>query len=508
MAAKKEASCARVRRGEGSLGTVLILGLGKSGTAVAEYCMGLLGSRVAGVYIAAGKKTPESEAFAERVACREVRVAFGDEGVSQLAAEVEGGVFDVCVPSPGIAPHNPLYVHGKELSAQVWGEVEFAWRESAPDARWIAITGTNGKTTTTSLLAHILSTAGQNAVAVGNIGDTCMEAVAKDPSRVFVAEVSSYQLYSTDEFSPDAAVLLNVTPDHLSWHGSFEAYREAKCRVFSHLRDCGRAVAVLDATDDEARAKVREFKSIPEDQRGFAYIPVGAKAGYSADMRNVCGSVNAAFVDADGTMTVAYAGKEHRLCKASELQIKGRHNVGNALAAASVAVALGSPDEAVAEGLRSFEPLAHRIEPCGSVQGVRCYNDSKATNVDASLAAIAAFPETRPILLFGGDDKGTDLSPLIEASHRHARAAVCFGAAGERFYQAFADAQASAPEDFAVLRAGNMEDALDVAFGIARSGEVIVLSPACASFDEFSCFEERGEVFKRLVASRARRLGA
>ena len=497
-----------VRRGADRLGNVLVLGLGKSGLAVAEFCLPLLGGRVDGLFVAAGARTDAAEEAARRLAERGAHVAFGDDAVDALAGQVPGGRFDLCVPSPGIAPATPLFTRGAALSAEVAGEVELAWRESSPASRWVAVTGTNGKTTVTSLIAHLLREAGMDAVAVGNIGDTCLGAVAADPARVFVAETSSYQLESTSRFAPDAAVLLNITPDHLKWHGSFEAYRDAKFKVLANLACASGAVAVLDATDEEVRAKVRALKAQPAEERGFSYVPVGTKAGYAGDMRAACGADNAAFVDGDGVLTVALGGVEHRLTSAADLRIKGSHNVGNALAAASAALALGADDAVVACGLRSFAPLEHRIEPCGSIRGAACYNDSKATNVDASLKAIAAFPETRPIILLGGDDKGTDLAPLVEAAHRHARAVVCFGAAGQRFEDAFSVAQGAAPEDFAILRAARLADALDAACDISREGDVILLSPACASFDEFSCFEERGEVFKRLVAERAARLGA
>lgn len=499
---------APVRRGAETLGNVLVLGLGKSGTAVAEYCLPLLGGRVESLCIAAGARTEASEAAAHRLAERGARVAFGDDAVDALARQTPSGRFDLCVPSPGIAPSTPLYLRGAALSEEIAGEVELAWRESAPASRWVAVTGTNGKTTVTSLAAHLLRAAGMDAVAVGNIGDTCLAAVAEDPARVFVAETSSYQLESTSRFAPDVAVLLNITPDHLKWHGSFEAYRDAKLKVLANLASAPGAVAVLDATDEVVRAQVRALKARGDQQRGFAYIPVGTRAGYSGDMRAACGAANAAFADEDGVLTIALGGAEHRLAAASELRIKGAHNVGNALAAAAAAIALGADDDALARGLRSFAPLAHRIEPCGSIRGAACYNDSKATNVDASLKAIAAFPEARPIILLGGDDKGTDLAPLVEAAHRHARAVVCFGAAGQRFEDAFRAADADAPADFAVLRASRLADALDAACARAGAGDVILLSPACASFDEFSCFEERGDVFKALVAERAARLGA
>lgn len=497
-----------MRRGAEKLGSVLVLGLGKSGEAVVDYCLPLLGGRVSGLFIAAGVRTDATSAAAARAQQAGAVVEFGDDAVERLAAQAAQGRFDVCIPSPGIAPTHRLYRDGERLSGQVFGEVELAWRESDRDSRWVAITGTNGKTTVTSLVAHLLREAGFDAVAVGNIGSPCLDAVAQGPGRVFVAETSSYQLHSTCAFAPDAAVILNITPDHIKWHGSFEAYRDDKFKMLANLAQAPSAVAILDATDDEVRAKIREIKAIPSEQRGYPYIPVGTKAGYEGDMRAACGADNAAFIDAQGCLTVAFDGAEHRLIPEGELLIKGRHNVGNALAASAVAIALGADDDAAAAGLRSFAPLEHRIEPCGTIRGAACYNDSKATNVDASLKAIQAFPNARPIMLFGGDDKGTDLAPLVQATHAHARAAVCFGAAGQRFQEAFSAARGSQPEGFQVLRAEHLADALDAACAIAGEGDVILLSPACASFDEFSCFEERGEVFKRLVAQRSGQLGA
>lgn len=496
-----------MRRGAEQLGSVLVLGLGKSGEAVVDYCLPLLGGRVSGLFVAAGERTPRSLEAAERAAAAGAVVEFGDDAVDALA-DASGGSFDVCIPSPGIAPSHPLYVSGAQRSAEVFGEVELAWRESAPESTWVAITGTNGKTTVTSLTAHLLRCAGKDAVAVGNIGSTCLDAVAENPARVFVAETSSYQLYSTACFAPDAAAILNITPDHVKWHGSLEAYRDAKFNVLAHLADAPGAVAVLDATDSRVRAKVRELRAIPADQRAFSYIPVGTKQGYAGDMRAACGAENAAFVNGDGVLTVAFRGVGHCLVREDELLIKGAHNVGNALAASACALVAGASDEAVARGLRSFAPLEHRIEPCGTVRGAACYNDSKATNVDAALKAISAFPTARPIMLFGGRDKGTELAPLVQATHAHARAAICFGEAGQRFFDAFETAADARPAGFRLQHVGKLADALDAACAIAGEGDIILLSPACASFDEFSCFEERGEVFKRLVAERAAELGA
>ena len=259
----------------------------------------------------------------------------------------------------------------------------------------------------------------------------------------------------------------------------------------------GRPVAILDATNDVVRAKVRELHSMLDDGRGFDYVPMGTADGIHGDMRARCGSANAAFLDEHDVMEVAFEGVEHVLMPASDLQIAGEHNASNALAAAAVAVALGADDAAIARGLRTFKPLEHRIEPCGDVGGVACYNDSKATNVDATLKALSAFPGKRVHVLLGGDDKGTDLTDLVEATCAHADTAVCFGDAGQRFAEAF-----SGESGIRLLRAARLEDALDAALSVARAGDVVLLSPACASFDEFTSFEQRGDVFKRLVGQR------
>ena len=489
------------------LGRVLVLGLGKSGRAAVAYLLPLLDGRVEALAVAAGARSAASEEFAAEARAAGALVAFEDEAVGVLAAEA-GGSFDLCIASPGISQFSAFYEAAAAVSAEVISEVEFAWRESAADSRWVAVTGTNGKTTACALAAHVLAGAGLAAAAVGNIGDPCIEAVAAGRTDVSVAEVSSYQLASTARFAPNVAVLLNITPDHLHWHRSFEAYRDAKLKLLANLPGVPGAVAVLDATNDVVRAEVRRLRALDAGERGFSYVPLGTAAGLTGDMRAACGSDNAAFLDVDGTLRVALKGAEHAAARVEELQIKGEHNASNALAVAAAALALGVHESDVAEGLRTFAPLEHRIEPCGSVAGVRCYNDSKATNVDATLKALAAFPEARPVVLLGGDDKGTDLAPLVEAAHAHAGAVVCFGDAGERFAAAFEAADAQAPAGFAVARAAHLADAFDAALALASAGDVVLLSPACASFDEFCSFEERGAAFKTLVADAASALGA
>ena len=526
------------RRGAASLGSVLILGLGKSGKAAARYCCELLGSRVSRMFVAAGAETDDSHAFLDELASTGAAFdyAFGDDALEGVEID-----FDLCIASPGIPYWHPLYQAGLSRSTQLISEVEFAWRESSPDSIWVAITGTNGKTTTTACTAAVLREAGFAADAVGNIGDVCLEAVAAGKTQVYVAEVSSYQLFSTIDFAPDVAVLMNITPDHIHWHKTLEAYAEAKFKLLANL---GRSsalsgagmggadsvqklcsprsarpahadanvdsapVAILDATNDVVRAKVREIKAVPAAERGFAYIPMGTKAGLEGDMRAACGADNAAFLGGDGMLHIALDGVDHAILPAADLQIPGRHNIGNALMAAAVAVALGADDASIARGLAAFAPIEHRIEPCGTVRGIACYNDSKATNVDATLKALEAFPDARPIALLGGDDKGTDLAELVAAVYAHTRAAVCFGAAGPRFAAALEAAEKAAPAGFALIEAEHMEDALDAALEIANSGDIVLLSPACASFDEFRSFEHRGDEFKRMVRERAERQGA
>ena len=492
----------------GSIGRVLVLGLGKSGKSVTKYCADLLGTRVSSLFVAAGTRNDDSEAFLAQLADRGVEYAFGDTALERFAGDETA--FDICIASPGIPYWHELYELGSSLSRELVSEVEFAWRESAPESVWVAITGTNGKTTTTSCCAHVLRECGFAADAVGNIGDVCLDAVAAGKTQVYVAEVSSYQLYSTSRFAPDIAVMLNITPDHIHWHKTFEAYADAKFKVFENMRP-GKAafnpVAIFDAVNGVVRAKLDELQALSKEERGFDLVAMGTADGIHGDMRMCGGTPNAAFLDADDVLHVAYDGVDHSLIKAGKLQIKGEHNASNALAAATVAVVLGAKDADIVRALEAFPALEHRIEPCGEVDGVECVNDSKATNVDATLKALGAFPGQRVIVLLGGDDKGTDLAELVESTLDHAHAVVCFGAAGVRFEQAFDAVSDKIPPDFRLVRANHLEDALDEALSIASAGDVVLLSPACASFDEFTSFEQRGKAFKQMVAERASRTG-
>ena len=381
-------------------------------------------------------------------------------GVKRLALHVEGGrVESVTVDM---------------------GEPELAWRESP--SRWLAITGTNGKTTTTTLTTELLRAAGEDALAVGNIGRMATGEVAGRPEgQWFVAELSSFQLAGTVHLHPHAAALLNVTPDHISWHGSLENYALAKERAFANLDEDD--LAVVSDEDEWCRATIERLEA-----RGLrvAHLHVDGDPGTPC----------AAF-RRDGRLVVRLDGVEHDLIAADELNIRGDHNVQNALAAAALALHAGASVEGVRAGLAAFSPLEHRIEPCGELDGVSFVNDSKATNTDAVEKALGAFAPKSVVLLLGGTDKGTDLSGVVEAARRAAHAVVCYGAAGDRIAQAF-----EGVDDVQVLRAPHMAEALEAACGVAVAGNTVLLSPACASFDEFSGFDERGRVFKALVAER------
>lgn len=450
---------------------VLVLGLGKSGVSVARYCCDR-GDEVT-LYGGLASRLGERGEDLER---RGVRVVYGTEDVQ--------GRYDLCVASPGISEFSDFFRSAQAHAAEVVSEPEFAWRES-PE-RWVAITGTNGKTTTTTLTRDLLRTAGMPATAVGNIGYLCCDAVAKrGEGEWFIAELSSFQLAVSRRLHPHVAVLLNVTPDHIAWHKTLENYAAAKEKAFANLT--ADDLAVVAVGDDWCRAIADRL-----DARGLRVC----RLSLTGDPGCPC----AAFVR-DGLLTVRLDGAEHSLCAVDDLHIKGVHNVENALAAAAVAIEVGASDGDVARGLRSFAPLEHRIEPCGESGGVSFVDDSKATNTDAVEKALTAFAPGTVVLLLGGHDKGTDLASLARAAARDCAAAVCYGDAGPRLAAAL---RACAPDAGKVYEAPHMAEALDLACDIARPGQTVLLSPACSSFDEFSGFEERGRVFKQLVADRIR----
>lgn len=453
---------------------VLVLGLGRSGEAVVRY------------------------ALEERDAGRDVTVRLLDEGsgpaleakaaaLREAGADVELGVhqvegaWDIVVASPGIPPNSPLMRSARETGTEVISELELAYRLAK--SPFVAITGTNGKTTTTSLVAHLLNRSGIRAMTVGNIGTPVIGAVrAASAETVLVAEVSSFQAALAPTFHPRVAVLLNVTPDHIDWHGSLEAYEADKARVFANMGPGD--TAVIDV-DDEGSAPWAE-----------------RLAGSGARVLRVSRlkTTTEARVQ-DGVLTVRTADADEKLGRTEELLIRGDHNVSNALAGAAAALAMGASPEGVADGLRTFEPIEHRLERAGSAGGVEFYNDSKATNPDAVLKALTAFPGRPIVVLLGGRNKGNDFRPLAEEVAARCRLAILFGESRASLTEAFEGTVSR------TRTAETMAEAVEIAAAEAVPGDVVLLSPACASFDEFTSYGHRGVVFKGLVSALGARAG-
>lgn len=450
-------------------GRVAILGLGRSGEAVIDWALGRPGASPEDVAVFVEHDTPALAAAAEVLRRRGVQVTLG---VSCLG----DGPFDLIVASPGIAPHRPLLVSSLGSGAPVISELELAFRVAR--APFVAVTGTNGKTTTTALVAHLLAQGGIDARTAGNIGVPAVGIARETPvGGAIVAECSSFQLALTREFRPKVGVLLNITPDHLDWHGTMEAYAEDKLRIFVNQR--AGDTAVVDVDDPRSAAAA------------------GIVAGRPARLLRV--SVDGA-ADArveGGWLVVDVGSGPHRLVLVDDLLIRGAHNVSNALAASAAALAFGVGADAVREGLRTFAPIEHRLEAVATIGGVSFVNDSKATNPDAVRKALTAFDGRPIIVLLGGRNKGNDFDELAQACGARCRLGVLYGEARDDLERSFA--RADAP--FAL--ASGMLEALETAAAAARAGDVVLLSPACASFDEFSDFEDRGRRFAEAVRSRA-----
>jgi UDP-N-acetylmuramoylalanine--D-glutamate ligase len=430
-------------------GPYLVVGLARSGVAAA-LVLRARGLEVLG--IDAG--SPQAAAALGEAG---VRLFFDeDDGVALL--EGVGAV----VKSPGVPATAPAIAAARRRGMPVLGELELAWR--LLDNEFIAVTGTNGKTTTVELIGHIMREAGIAVAVAGNVGRPVSSlAGSLDPAATVVCEASSFQLEDTLAFAPEAAVLLNITPDHLDRHGTFEAYRAAKLQVFAR-----------------------------QDEGDLAVVPSGlaGEVGLGAAERiEFGGGANAALAEHDGELR--WRGEP--LMALGELRLRGRHNAENAMAAAAVCLARGVARDAVRSGLASFAGVAHRLQEVATVEDVLYVNDSKATNVASTLVALAAFAGRPVHLIAGGQAKGQDFSALAAAVERHCAGVYLIGE------DAPALAVALGAVATPVRDCGDLAGALAAARGAARGGEVVMLSPACASFDQFADFEARGEAFCGLV---------
>jgi UDP-N-acetylmuramoylalanine--D-glutamate ligase len=430
---------------------VLVLGLGLSGRSSARFCA------ERGAHVVAADERPATELTDLDEIGPDVELRVGE-------AFPDAADFDLVVPSPGVPPDRY-----RARAKRVWGDIELAGRALAIPL--VAVTGTNGKSTTTHLIAHALHAAGLRVAAAGNVGEPALGLVGQ-PLDAAVLEVSSFQLDTTESFRPRVAVILNLSPDHLDRHGSFEAYRDAKARILANQTP--EDTAVLSADDPEvwSLATAAQARVLPFSTRGP--LPHGA------------------WLDA-GAVVLREPRRDPQRVPLPELRLLGEHNRENALAALAAAWAVGADPVPAAAALARFPGLPHRMEEVGRKAGVAYVNDSKATNPAAALRALAA--AGGPVVwIAGGRDKGLDYGELADAAAARVRAALLVGEAAGKLEAALAGRVRT-------RTAASLEDAVREAARLAEPGDVVLLAPACASQDMFRDFEERGECFRAAVHS-------
>lgn len=432
---------------------VAVAGLGSSGVAVSR------------LLLARGVTVYASDVAATESVCRAA------DALRSAGATVDVGGHDLdrvrssraLILSPGVPPTAPVVVAAREAGLPVLAEVDVACRDIT-GARYIGITGTNGKTTTTSLIRHLLQTAGVDAVEAGNIGRPLSDVALEDHVPAWlVVEVSSFQLHDAPSFTPDIGVLTNLAPNHLDRYASLEEYYADKALLFRHHHP--EATWVLNGDDDAVRAMTSPIEG---HKRYFGFAATAA----------------ASYDRGDGWLRL----HGRPLISRKDFSLLGEHNVANALAAALAADAAGASAEAIGTGLASFEALPHRLEPVAVVGGVAWINDSKATNVGATVVAIRSM--TQPfVLLLGGRHKGQPYTAIGDALGPMCRAVLAYGEAAPIIESDLPD----------VERVASLEDAVDRARTIAPGGAAVLLSPACSSFDAFENYVARGERFRTLV---------
>ncbi|HOZ00144.1 MAG TPA: UDP-N-acetylmuramoyl-L-alanine--D-glutamate ligase, partial [Candidatus Aminicenantes bacterium] len=445
---------------------VLVVGLARTGEATAAFLL----RRGARVTVTESKSRAELGSKAETWVRRGVTL---EAGGHTPAAFLEA---DLIIPSPGV-PRLPEIAAARDRGIPVWSEIELASRFLKGSI--VGLTGTNGKSTTTTLLHRILKDAGRPAFLAGNIGTPLISFVDRSrDDHLYVTEISSFQLEYIHAFRARLALVLNLSGNHLDWHGTMDDYAAAKAKLV--LGQKAGDAAVLNRED----ARVWAWKEA-------AVSDVFAFSGKRPVRRG-------AFVR-DGWVVVRDGGDERRILPVSEIKLPGLHNRENVLAAAAAARILGVAPSRIRASVRGFRGLEHRLEPVATVRGVSFINDSKATTVDATLKALAGF--TRPVvLILGGKDKGSDFRPLRKAVRRGVKAVVLVGSAREKIREALAG---TVP----LLEAETYPEVVRAARAAAAPGDIVLLAPACTSWDMFRDFEERGRVFKREVRRLARRKG-
>jgi UDP-N-acetylmuramoylalanine--D-glutamate ligase len=435
---------------------VIVVGLGKSGLAACRLCLEH-GARVVGT------DSAPRERLAADITALDIEIQAGGHDA------VRFGDADLVVVSPGV-PTFPALELAERAGVEVIGELELACRFLT--APIVAIGGTNGKSTTTTLAGDLLKAAGRRVFVGGNLGEPATTAVGKDWDAI-VLEVSSFQLERAPLFHPRVSVLLNVTEDHLDRYASFELYAEAKGNAFVNQEPGD--VAVIPFGDAVCEEQARRGRG---DRVTF-----GTAGDYATE---------------DGVVLEARTGESFELTRA---KLHGTHNHHNGAAAIAAARALDVSGAAVREGLERFEPLPHRMALVGELSGVRFYDDSKGTNVGASVTALKGLSEARGVLIAGGRDKHGSYAPLVEALRERGRAVVVLGEAAERIFQAIGGA---VPVEYA----SDMPDAVKRAFRLAAPGDAVLLSPACSSFDMFKSYADRGDRFRDAVTRLASEVSA
>ncbi|MCQ4045710.1 UDP-N-acetylmuramoyl-L-alanine--D-glutamate ligase [Streptantibioticus rubrisoli] len=461
---------------------VTVAGLGVTGVSAARALAGL-GARVTVVDGGDGEKQRQAAAQLEAAG---IAVRRGD-------ADTLPEPTDLVVTSPGWKPTSPLFAAAAAADVPVWGDVELAWRLRGPGAaEWLAVTGTNGKTTTVQMLASILRAAGLRTAAVGNIGTPILDVVLSgEPYDVLAVELSSYQLHWAPSVRAHSAAVLNLAPDHLDWHGSMAAYAADKGRVYE-----GNKVACVYNTADPATEELVRAADVEEGCRAIGFTlgtPAPSQLGVVEGLL-----VDRAFVPDRQKNAQELAGIHDVAASSRASESPAPHNIANALAAAALARAYGVEPQAVRDGLRAFRPDAHRIALVASVDGVEYVDDSKATNTHAAEASLAAYEHV--VWIAGGLAKGATFDELVAKSAKRLRGAVLIGADRALIAEAL---RRHAPEvpvvELERTDTEAMTAVVDAAKALAQPGDTVLLAPACASMDMFADYGKRGDAFAAAV---------
>ncbi len=443
---------------------VLVIGAARSGIAAAKIAKNF------GAFVILSDAKQEEDInfdFAELRGLG-VELRFGKQ-----TEELLSGV-DLIIVSPAVPIKIPLLKAAKAKNIPIISEVEFAYNLAKSPI--CAVTGTNGKTTTVTLLGLLLEEKFSKVGVGGNIGFPLSEvALEVGAGGILAVEISSYQMEATKNFKPHISAILNITPDHLKRHGSMEVYQAMKEKIFA--QETAEDFLILNYDDERTREIIDR---------------AACKVFYFSRQLELA---EGAFIK-NNSLVIKINGETHKLCAVDELGIKGWHNVENALAASLIAFLAGVAAEKISAVLKSFQGVEHRIEFVREIDGVKYYNDSKATNTDSAIKALETFAG-HIVLIAGGDDKGTDLTEFLNLVNERVDYLILVGDAAARFKTCALDKNFPAEK---ILEAGySMERAVELAKKIARPPQVILLSPACASFDMYSDFEERGRDFKRIV---------